>query len=93
MYAIYVIGYTFQTACTKAAQACLTNDPAQRPLFTRFDSSYMLLMGSGIAMYTSSYLVPKYGGFTLPAMTEFSNICYSISNMYSACYNRFMGKG
>ena len=72
MYAIYVIGYTFQTACTKAAQACLTNDPAQRPLFTRFDSSYMLLMGSGIAMYTSSYLVPKYGGFTLPAMTEFS---------------------
>ena len=72
MYAIYVIGYTFQTACTKAAQACLTNDPAQRPLFTRFDSSYMLLMGSVIAMYTSSYLVPKYGGFTLPAMTEFS---------------------
>lgn len=72
MYAIYVIGYTFQTACTKAAQACLTNDPTQRPLFTRFDSSYMLLMGSVIAMYTSSYLVPKYGGFTLPAMTEFS---------------------
>ena len=72
VYIIYIFGYTFQTACTKAAQACLTNDPAQRPLFTRFDSSYMLLMGSGIAMYTSSYLVPKYGGFTLPAMTEFS---------------------
>ena len=92
MYAIYVIGYTFQTACTKAAQACLTNDPAQRPLFTRFDSSYMLLMGSGIAMYTSSYLVPKYGGFTLPAMTEFNSNGYSISSMYSSCYNRFMGK-
>lgn len=72
IYAVYIIGYTFQTACTKAAQACLTNDPSQRPLFTRFDSSYMLLMGSGIAMYTSSYLVPKYGGFTLEAMTEFA---------------------
>ncbi|MEF9976551.1 MAG: MFS transporter, partial [Oscillospiraceae bacterium] len=52
-YAVYVIGYTFQTACTKAAQACLTNDPSQRPLFTRFDSSYMLLMSTGVAMYTS----------------------------------------
>ena len=27
MYCIYIIGYTFQTACTKAGQACLTNDP------------------------------------------------------------------
>ena len=37
-YGLYIVGYTFQTACTKAAQACLTNDPSQRPLFTRFDS-------------------------------------------------------
>ena len=33
-YALYVIGYTFQTACTRSGQTCLTNDPKQRPLFT-----------------------------------------------------------
>ncbi len=31
-YALYVIGYTFQTACTRSGQTCLTNDPNQRPL-------------------------------------------------------------
>ena len=73
---MYIIGYTFQTACTKAAQACLTNDPAQRPLFTRFDSIYNLFLFAAIAKYTSSYLSPKYGGFTAEAMQEFSfNIC------------------
>ncbi len=71
-YAMYIIGYTFQTACTKAAQACLTNDPAQRPLFTRFDSIYNLFLFAAIAKYTSSYLSPKYGGFTAEAMQEFS---------------------
>ena len=71
-YGMYIIGYTFQTACTKAAQACLTNDPAQRPLFTRFDSIYNLFLFAAIAKYTSSYLSPKYGGFTAEAMQEFS---------------------
>ena len=40
LYAVYVIGYTFQTACTKSAQAALTDDPKQRPLFTLFDAIY-----------------------------------------------------
>ena len=38
-YALYVIGYTFQTACTRSGQTCLTNDPSQRPLFTIFNTS------------------------------------------------------
>ncbi len=71
-YAMYILGYTFQTACTKAAQACLTNDPSQRPIFTRFDSIYNLFLFTAIAKYTSSYLSPKYGGFTAEAMQEFS---------------------
>ena len=79
IYMLYIIGYTFQTACTKAAQACLTNDPSQRPLFTRFDSSFMIVLSTGIAMYTSSYLSPKYGGFTLEAMKEYSTTVIILS--------------
>ena len=37
LYAVWVIGYTFQTSVTRAAQAVLTNDPKQRPLFTIHD--------------------------------------------------------
>ena len=38
LYAVWVIGYTFQTSVTRAAQAVLTNDPNQRPLFTVFNT-------------------------------------------------------
>ena len=38
LYAVWVIGYTFQTSVTRAAQAVLTNDPKQRPLFTIFNT-------------------------------------------------------
>ena len=38
LYAVWVIGYTFQTSVTRSAQTVLTNDPKQRPLFTVFNT-------------------------------------------------------
>ena len=38
LYGVWVIGYTFQTSVTRAAQPVLTNDPKQRPLFTVFNT-------------------------------------------------------
>ena len=38
LYMVWVIGYTFQTSVTRSAQAVLTNDPKQRPLFTVFNT-------------------------------------------------------
>ena len=38
LYAVWVLGYTCQTSVTRAAQAVLTNDPNQRPLFTIFNT-------------------------------------------------------
>ena len=38
LYAVWVIGYTFQTSCTRSGQTVLTNDPKQRPLFTIFNT-------------------------------------------------------
>ncbi len=43
LYAVWVIGYTFQTSVTRAAQPVLTNDPKQRPLFTIFNTVASLL--------------------------------------------------
>ena len=47
LYAVWVIGYTFQTSVTRSAQAVLTNDPNQRPLFTIFNTIGSLI-GMGI---------------------------------------------
>ena len=38
LYAIWVLGYTFQTSVTRSAQPVLTNDPKQRPMFTIFNT-------------------------------------------------------
>ena len=47
LYAVWVIGYTFQTSVTRGAQPVLTDDPKQRPLFTIFNTVGSLL-GMGI---------------------------------------------
>lgn len=59
-YMFYIIGYTFQCVVTKSAQTCLTNDPKQRPIFSVFDSLYALVYFTGLTMFVTSVLVPKY---------------------------------
>jgi len=55
LYAIWVIGYTFQTSVTRAAQAVLTNDPKQRPLFTIFNTIGSLA-GMGVMQFVGPVL-------------------------------------
>ncbi len=85
IYVLYTIGYTFQTACTKAAQACLTNDPAQRPKFALFDGIYNTVLFAGIIMYVSMVLLPKHdNSFTLAFFYEYRMICIVISGILTA---------
>ena len=53
LYAVWVIGYTFQTSVTRSAQSVLTNDPTQRPLFTIFN-----MVGSMAGMGLMQFLAP-----------------------------------
>lgn len=59
-YAVYIVGYTFQTACTKAGQNCLTNDPKQRPLFSMFDGAYNTVLFVGLQVVISGVLLPGF---------------------------------
>lgn len=53
LYAVWVIGYTFQTSVTRSGQTVLTNDPNQRPLFTIFNT-----IGSMAGMGVMQFLAP-----------------------------------
>ena len=55
LYAIWVIGYTFQTSVTRAAQPVLTDDPKQRPLFTVFNTIGSLA-GMGVMQFVGPIL-------------------------------------
>lgn len=57
LYAVWVIGYTFQTSVTRAAQPVLTNDPKQRPLFTIFNT-----IGSLAGMGVMQFIGPIMAG-------------------------------
>ena len=57
LYAVWVIGYTFQTSVTRSAQSVLTNDPKQRPLFTIFNT-----VGSLAGMGAMQFLAPIIAG-------------------------------
>ena len=53
LYAIWVIGYTFQTSVTRSGQTVLTNAPNQRPMFTIFNT-----IGSMAGMGLMQFLAP-----------------------------------
>ena len=55
LYAVWVIGYTFQTSVTRSAQSVLTNDPKQRPLFTVFNTIGSLA-GMGVMQFVGPIL-------------------------------------
>ncbi|MBO1265483.1 MFS transporter [Proteiniclasticum sp. SCR006] len=84
IYSLYIIGYTFQTACTKAAQTVLTNDPKQRPLFTLFDGIFNTVVFVSGQFLVSGVLVPKHGGFTEGFFTEMMIGVISISALFTA---------
>lgn len=75
------IVYSFQQTVTKAAQAVLTNDPKQRPLFSIYDTIFSSIATmTGMQILVSNVLVPKHGGeFNLSFFREFLTIIMSIS--------------
>ncbi|MGL5122782.1 MAG: MFS transporter [Fusobacteriaceae bacterium] len=83
-YIIYIIGYTFQTACTKGGQVILTNDPSQRPLFSVFDSAYNTIIFTGGIYYLMSILSLKYeNGLLNPELWKL--IAYQIAVLSMIC--------
>ncbi len=62
LYAVWVIGYTFQTSVTRAGQSVLTNDPKQRPLFTIFNTIGSLA-GMGVMQFLAPILRSNIGDY------------------------------
>lgn len=78
IYMIFVIGYTFQTSCTRSGQTCITNDPKQRPLFTIFNTVASLL-GMGVTQVVAVMAGGRFG-YGSP---EFFNIIIPIGIILS----------
>ncbi|PAV30620.1 glucuronide permease [Virgibacillus profundi] len=82
-YGLYVIGYTFQTAVTKAAQTVLTNDPKQRPLFSVFDGVYNTGVFTVGQVYVASYLIGKHGDFNIGLFSELNTLAIILAGIFT----------
>ncbi len=70
LYAIWVIGYTFQTSVTRSAQSVLTNDPKQRPLFTIFNTIGSMA-GMGLMQVLAPVIRSNVGDYNTPDFYRF----------------------
>ncbi len=66
LYAVWVIGYTFQTSCTRAGQTVLTSDPKQRPLFTIFNTVGSLA-GMGVMQFLAPIIRANVADYSSPS--------------------------
>ena len=70
LYAVWVIGYTFQTSVTRSAQSVLTNDPKQRPLFTIFNTIGSMA-GMGLMQVLAPIIRSNVGDYDTPDFYAF----------------------
>ena len=85
LYAVWVIGYTFQTSCTRSGQTVLTNDPKQRPMFASFDGVFNTLLFAilGIIIPRIADGYTDVGGY---ASTQFMHTLWLMTAIMSACF-------
>lgn len=79
IYLLFMVGYTFQTSCTRSGQTCITNDPKQRPTFTIFNT-IASLVGMGLIQVVASVIGAKVGY----GSTQFFDILIPMSIILSA---------
>ena len=80
-YFIWVIGYTFQTAITKAGQVVLSNNPKQRPLFTGFDGVFTTITFILISSTVTPILV-YFGGLDQPVGWRLVTLLVVVFNLF-----------
>lgn len=65
LYAVWVLGYTMQTACTKSAQTILTSVPTQRSVNSALGQLYTVIIYM-VAMAAGMPIINALGGVTSP---------------------------
>lgn len=65
-YMFYIIGYTFQSACTRSAQTILTNDKYQRPFLGALLAGFSYIFYGFFIIYAVTYVISFEGGLANP---------------------------
>lgn len=72
LYVVNVFGYTFLNKAIMIYKLNVTNDPKKRPLFQRYNQTFVMIFTMILSLYRAKILVPKYGGLKLGLFQELS---------------------
>lgn len=61
LYLLYIVGYTLFTVGNNMIGPIITNDPKQRPIFSRWMSIYVTVLSTMFSVVLSKTLMPKHG--------------------------------
>lgn len=76
IYVIYIIGYTLFSIGNGVVGPILTNDPKQRPIFNRWQTTYTTILSNMLSIILAATLMPKYNyQMGLPLFRE---LCYIV---------------
>lgn len=80
-YIFYIIGYTFQSACTRSAQTILTNHPTQRPVLGALLAGFSYIFYGLFIVFSVVYVESFEGGFANPLGYRYLAIFVVIVNL------------
>ena len=61
LYLLYIVGYTLFTVGNNMIGPIITNDPKQRPIYSRWMSIYVTVLSTMFSVVLSKTLMPKHG--------------------------------
>lgn len=68
-YMVYIIGYTMISVAVNIGNATITNDPKQRPLLSRWNTFYTMIVMMGGSMALMMFVLPRFNNeFSLPML-------------------------
>lgn len=70
LYVIHVLGYTLLNKAINIYKLNITNDPKKRPMFQRYNQTFVMIFTMILSVWRSNVLVPKYGGLKLGLFKE-----------------------
>lgn len=60
LYVLYILGYTIYGIGNNMIQPIMTNNPKQRPIFTRWSTTYTTIISNSVSIVFASFLMPMF---------------------------------
>ncbi len=82
IYLLYIAGYTIYQIAIYTAPAIMTNDPKQRPVYSRWSTTYTTIISNCLSIVLAATLMPKHNyKYGLPLFKDLTFLLIGLSGI------------